>query len=58
MGVDLSELLTEVLKRAVGRVQWAAANPRHFLVMAGVGLDARTVYGTSAGAKRIRNESL
>lgn len=37
---------------AVGRVQCAAANPRHFLAMAGVGLDAHIVYGMSAGAKR------
>jgi len=37
---------------AVGRVQCAAANPRHFLAMAGVGLDAQIVYGMSAGAKK------
>jgi diacylglycerol kinase family enzyme len=37
---------------AVGRVHCAAANPRHFLAMAGVGLDAHIVYGMSAGAKK------
>ena len=37
---------------AVGRVHCAAANPRHFLSMAGVGLDAQIVYGLSAGAKK------
>jgi diacylglycerol kinase (ATP) len=37
---------------AVGRVQCAAANPRHFLAMTGVGLDAHIVYGMSPGAKK------
>ena len=37
---------------SVGRVHCAAANPRHFLAMAGVGLDAHIVYGLSADAKK------
>jgi diacylglycerol kinase (ATP) len=37
---------------AAGRVLCAAASPRHFLAMAGVGLDAHIVYGLSAGAKK------
>ncbi len=37
---------------AVGRAHCAAANPRHFLAMAGVGLDAHIVYGMSPGAKK------
>jgi diacylglycerol kinase (ATP) len=37
---------------AVGRVQCAGAPPRHFLAMAGVGLDAHIVYKMSADAKK------
>jgi diacylglycerol kinase (ATP) len=37
---------------AVGRVHCAGVSPRHFLAMAGVGLDAHIVYGLSPGAKK------
>jgi len=37
---------------AVGRVHCASASPRHFLAMAGVGLDAHIVYGLSPSAKK------
>jgi diacylglycerol kinase family enzyme len=37
---------------AAGRVHCAAAIPRHFLAMAGVGLDAHIVYGLSADTKK------
>ena len=35
-----------------GRVHCAGADPRHFLAMAGVGLDAHIVYGLSADTKK------
>jgi diacylglycerol kinase (ATP) len=37
---------------AMGRVHCASASPRHFLAMAGVGLDAHIVYRLSPSAKR------
>ncbi len=37
---------------AVGRVSCAAAGPRHFLAMAGIGLDAHIVYNMSAESKK------
>jgi diacylglycerol kinase (ATP) len=37
---------------AMGRVHCAGASPRHFLAMAGVGLDAHIVYELSADAKK------
>ena len=46
----LAEL--EPRRIAVGRVHCAGVDPRHFLAMAGVGLDAHIVYGMSAGAKK------
>jgi Sphingosine kinase and enzymes related to eukaryotic diacylglycerol kinase len=50
----VAALLEELEPRriAVGRIESAAAAPRHFLAMAGVGLDAHIVHGMSAEAKK------
>jgi diacylglycerol kinase (ATP) len=50
----VAERLADLEPRRIcaGRVHCAAANPRHFLAMAGVGLDAHIVYGLSPGAKK------
>ena len=37
---------------AMGRVHSEGSSPRHFLAMAGIGLDAHIVYGLSPGAKK------